>query len=96
MAGKTIIFDDYLAARYAGDPDFQAGVERESAKLEAAVVLMEAREAAGLTQQDLATKAGVPQSTIARIERGANTSFDTYGKIVNALGMKVSLKVVPI
>lgn len=93
MAGSTIKFDAYLAARYANEPEFKAGVEHESVKLEAAVALMEAREAAGLTQQDLANRAGVPQSTVARIERGANTSFDTYGKIVNALGLKVKLQV---
>lgn len=38
---------------------------------------MKAREAAGLTQRELAEKANVPQSTMARIERGDNTSIDT-------------------
>jgi transcriptional regulator with XRE-family HTH domain len=44
---------------------------------------MLAREAAGLSQRDLAAKSGVPQSTIARVERGSNTSVDTLNKLVD-------------
>ena len=45
-------------------------------------------ERAGLTQRELAERADVPQSTIARIEHGQNTSFDTMSKIAFALGKK--------
>ncbi|MES5891214.1 helix-turn-helix transcriptional regulator [Lacticaseibacillus paracasei] len=96
MAGKTTNFNDYIQAEFNKDLAFKAGVERESAKLDAAVALSAARRAAGLTQQALADRAKVPQSTVARIERGANTSIDTYGKLVNALGMKVVFEVTPL
>lgn len=64
----------------------------ESAKLESAVALMSERERAGLTQRELAERADVPQSTIARIEHGQNTSFDTMSKIAFALGKKLKVE----
>ena len=65
--------------------------EAENLRLESAVVLLKAREDAGLTQRELARRVDVPQSTIARIERGNNTSVDTLSKIANALGKKLCL-----
>ncbi|GAF39226.1 hypothetical protein FC83_GL000155 [Agrilactobacillus composti DSM 18527 = JCM 14202] len=90
---KNIKFDDDLKARLE-DPEFKADFDRESNKLEAAIVISQARESAGLTQRDLAAKAGVPQSTVARIERGDNTSFETLGKIATALGKRIKLSLV--
>ena len=81
----TIKFDDHLAEKLK-DPHFKAEFEAENTKLQSAVILMNARERAGLTQRELAELAHVPQSTIARIERGGNTSFDTMSKIAYALG----------
>ena len=46
----------------------------------------------GLTQRELAERSGVPQSTIARIERGYNTSIDTLSKIAFALNKRVKNK----
>lgn len=68
-----------------------AGFNAESAKLEIAVVVLKERERAGLTQRELAERAGVLQSTIARIEHGHNTSFDTMSKIAFALGKNLRL-----
>ncbi|OTN83894.1 helix-turn-helix domain-containing protein [Enterococcus faecium] len=87
----TIKFDDYLVKRME-NPEFKASFEAENAKLNSALALMEAREAAGLTQRELAELASVPQSTVARIERGNNTSFDTLSKIANALGKQLKVE----
>ncbi|KAF0393183.1 helix-turn-helix domain-containing protein [Pediococcus pentosaceus] len=88
---KNISFDDYLAEQLK-DPEFKAGFDAESAKLESAVALMSERERASLTQRELAERADVPQSTIARIEHGQNTSFDTMSKIAFALGKKLKVE----
>ena len=63
-------------------------------KLASAVALMKARESAGLTQRELAELAAVPQSTIARIERGGNTSFETLSKLASALGKNLTVSLV--
>lgn len=52
---------------------------------------MLAREEAGYSQRELAELAHVPQSTIARIEKGENTSVDTLGKIAFALGKELKI-----
>lgn len=87
----NVKFDDYLKNQLT-DPEFKAYYEAEDARMKSAVAVMKAREHAGLTQQQLAEKASVPQSTIARIERGDNTSMDTMSKIAFALGKKLTVK----
>lgn len=83
----TIKFDDFLNEQLK-NPEFEKGYLEEKAKLDNAYAMLKAREAAGLTQRELAEKSGIPQSTIARIERGANTSIVTMVKIANALGVR--------
>ena len=65
--------------------------ENETTKLESAIALTKVRKESGLSQRDLATVSDVPQSTIARIESGANTSIDTLTKIANALGKRLTV-----
>ena len=53
-------------------------------------LVREARKRAGLTQAELGSRAGVPQSTIARIESGARTpSTDMVEHLVRAAGFEV-------
>ena len=50
------------------------------------------RKAAGLTQDELGKKAGLPQSHICRLENGEHSpSFTTLEKIARALGVAVSV-----
>ena len=80
------IFDNKLR-----DPQYKESYLKEKAMLASAVAITKAREAAGLTQRELAERSGVPQSTIARIERGYNTSIDTLSKIAFALNNRVKI-----
>jgi transcriptional regulator with XRE-family HTH domain len=50
----------------------------------------EARTAAGLTQQTLASKAGVSLGTLMRIERGDDTTLRTLSQIAAALNVSVA------
>jgi DNA-binding XRE family transcriptional regulator len=57
----------------------------------AAQIFKEARNKLGLTQAELAKKAGVYPNTYAKIERGEQEpSFDTVKKLAKALGLKPS------
>lgn len=58
--------------------------------------LTAARTEAGLSQRQLAAKAGTAQSLVARIERGqANPTMDTITRLVDAAGFDLEITVVP-
>ena len=86
----NVNFKDYLNQQLP-DPQFKQEFENETTKLESAIAVTHVRKEAGLTQRELANVSKVPQSTIARIETGANTSVDTLTKIANALGKKLTV-----
>ena len=55
--------------------------------MDAGRVLRQARRRAGLTQRELADRAGVPQSQVARIESGAVVPrVDTLDRLLEACG----------
>ena len=55
-------------------------------------LVREARRRAGLSQAALAEKAGVPKSTVGRIESGARTpSVELVERLVRAAGLEVTL-----
>lgn len=87
---QTTDMDTYITNMLM-DPDFKQGYTAVYNKLASAAALVDAREAAGLTQIELAKKAKIPQATIARIERGHNTSIETLTKLALALNKKFSV-----
>lgn len=48
--------------------------------------LLVLRKRAGLSQEELAERAGIGKITISRLERGANARYDTIDKLAEALG----------
>ncbi|HEM6340343.1 TPA: helix-turn-helix transcriptional regulator [Streptococcus suis] len=88
----TIKFDDFLKEELKND-EFKAGNLAEKAILESALAVYNARQKAGLTQRELADLSHVPQSTIARIERGNNTSIETMSKIAYALIQELTISI---
>jgi DNA-binding XRE family transcriptional regulator len=48
-----------------------------------------ARKLAGLTQKELARRAGVNQSLVARVERGRDVRLTTMKKLYEALGYRM-------
>jgi DNA-binding XRE family transcriptional regulator len=85
---------DDLIAQKRQDTEFNEAYEAAGEKLATAVALYHAREAAGLTQDELAERAHTTQATIARIERGDNVSFDKMADIAHALGKKLVVRFV--
>ena len=87
-------FDEYWERKMA-DPHFREVYEEEAAKKELWLQLVEARQSAGLTQQELAKRLGVSQAQVSRIEkRGYDTyTLTTLRRYVTALGEGFSLEV---
>ena len=50
--------------------------------------LLELRVNQGLTQRDLARKAGISNATLSKIEHGRNTRPPTLKKLADALGVE--------
>ncbi|TWJ31613.1 acetyltransferase (GNAT) family protein [Micromonospora sagamiensis] len=72
-----------------------AGVGRAGAGVELGAVLRALRRRADLSQRELAARAGVPKSTVARIESGeaAEPRFRTVERLVRAAGGEVAVGV---
>jgi len=87
-------YEDYWNRQMA-DPEFRAVYEEESAKKELWLQLVEARQAAGLTQAELAERLGVSQAQVARIEKRGYDAYTltTLRRYVEALGEGFSLEV---
>jgi transcriptional regulator with XRE-family HTH domain len=65
----------------------------------AATLLRSARQRAGLTQRELASRAGTAQSVVARIELGRTSpSFGTLSDLLHAAGftLHMSLEAAPV
>ena len=68
MKGKTIDAVEILKRRALKDPKLRELYEEEKINYQSAQVIQQAREAAGLTQAQLAKKIGTTQSVISRLE----------------------------
>ncbi len=77
------------------DPEYQAIYAEEAAKSELWLQLVEARQAAGLTQQQVAERMGVSQAQVARIEKAGYDAYTlrTLRRYLDALGDEFSLEV---
>ena len=82
-------------AKLRQNPDYQQIYEEEAARSELWLQLVEARKAAGLTQTELATRLGVSQAQVARIEKRGYDGYtlNTLRRYVDALGEGFSLEV---
>ena len=81
-AAERATFDEtYAAARLA---------------LEFGEKVRDARETAGLSQRDLATRMSTSQAAVARLEAGAVAStLTTLQKVAGALGLAISVDLAP-
>lgn len=79
---------------YENRPEVKKKIEENpDPMLELQSQILELRLEKGLSQEELAKKAGTKQTVISRVERGVNQpSIETIKKIANALDRKVKIK----
>lgn len=79
----------------AADPEYRQVYAEEATKSDLWLQLVDARQAAGLTQADLAQRLGVTQSQVARIEKRGYDAYTltTLRRYVQALGEGFTLEV---
>lgn len=79
---------------YVKNTDNSAKKEIESAEEQAQIIsaIIQQRNALGLSQRDLASMCGLPQSSIARIESHQTTpNLSTLLKILKPLALKLTV-----
>ena len=84
----------YISKRKKRDPEFSADFEIGYEQFKLGVLLREAREKAGLTQEELARRMNTKKSAISRIENHAeDIKLSTLEKFAQAIGKTLRLRV---
>ena len=80
----------YIEQRKQRDEAFAANFEKGYADFKIGILIRQAREKAGLTQEQLAQRVHTKKSAISRIENHArDIRLSTLEKVANALGMEL-------
>jgi ribosome-binding protein aMBF1 (putative translation factor) len=89
-------FSAYVKRRAEQDPDFAEGLELGYDDLKIGVLLRQARERAGLTQEEVAQRLDTKKSAISRIEnRAGDIRLSTLERYAKAIGWNLSLELRP-
>jgi ribosome-binding protein aMBF1 (putative translation factor) len=81
-----------IKAQRADDPQVQAGYEQARRAYVIGREVRRQREAAGLTRRQLADRAGMTQSVIARLEAGGTEpTLATSDRVAKALGLQLTI-----
>jgi ribosome-binding protein aMBF1 (putative translation factor) len=87
------------AQKRAEDPAFRVAYDALEDEFSALAALLDARAKAGLTQADIASRMGVSQPVVARIESSLGSqahspSLNTLRRYAKACGMKLVIRMV--
>jgi predicted transcriptional regulator len=94
MAGKRATVDDWLKEELE-DEGFRLLWNEREAAYKVARELIRLRKGQGLSQSEVARRAGLKQPAIARLESGAVTpTLDTIQRVAHALGRQVEISLV--
>jgi HTH-type transcriptional regulator/antitoxin HipB len=86
----------YARARAARDPEFAEGLEAGYEDFKIGALLRQAREKAGLTQEEVADRLETKKSAISRIENSAGSiRLSTLERYAQALGWQLFLELRP-
>ena len=89
----------YAVKRRKADPKFAKAYDALDDEFAALAALLKARTAAGLTQAEVASRMGVSQPVVARIEASLgkkehSPSLNTLRRYADACGMKLVIQMV--
>jgi len=84
----------YIQDRKKRDKAFAKGYDEGYEQFKIGVILKQARETAGLTQEELAHRIKTKKTAISRIENHAeDIKLSTLEKVAHALGKKLEVKI---
>jgi DNA-binding XRE family transcriptional regulator len=92
---KLVRFDDFLAEQLK-DPEFRKAYDALDEEFAVITALIAFRKQQDLTQEQLAERAGMRQSAIARFETvGSNPTIKSLFRLAEGLGARLEIKFVP-
>jgi len=84
----------YIADRKKKDKEFAIGFDEGYEQFKIGIVLRQARESAGLTQEDLANRLKTKKTAISRIENHAeDIKLSTLDRVAKALGKRLQVHI---
>lgn len=84
----------YIATRRKADKAFAEGYEEGYEQFKIGVILRQARESAGLTQEELAVRLKTQKTAISRIENHAeDIKLSTLERVAKALGKRLEVNI---
>ena len=84
----------YIVNRKKKDTKFAKGFDEGYGQFKIGVILRQARESAGLTQEELATRLKTKKTAISRIENHAeDIKLSTLERVANALGKRLQVHI---
>ncbi len=85
--------ENHIDKRKKKDPEFAEGFEQGYREFKIGVLLKQAREQAGLSQEELAKRVGTKKTAISRIENHAqDIKLSTIQKVARALGKDLEVR----
>ena len=89
-------FKDFLNEQLK-DPELKAEYDALEPEYAIMCAIIEARNAMGLTKQQLSEHTGIAQGDISKLENGSgNPSLNTLRRLANGMGMRLKLTFEPI
>ncbi|MFR2458535.1 MAG: helix-turn-helix domain-containing protein [Christensenellales bacterium] len=89
-------FKDFLNEQLK-DPELKAEYDALEPEYAIMCAIIEARNAMGLTKQQLSERTGIAQGDISKLENGSgNPSLNTLRRLANGMGMRLKLTFEPI
>ena len=86
--------EKYIAKRKSKDKEFAKNFEEGYENFKIGVLLKQAREEAGITQEELAKRLRTKKSAISRIENHSeDIRLSTLKQYLQAVGKKLSLRI---
>ena len=87
-------FEDYLDEQLKND-DFKAEWEALEPEYTIVQALIDARTSAGMTQSELASRTGIAQGDISKLEKGnGNPSIKTLKRLAAGMGKELKIEFV--
>lgn len=88
-------FNDFLNEQLK-NPEVKKEYDTLAPEFAIIQAMIDARQASGLTQKQLADKTGIAQADISKLEHGnANPSLRTLQRLAAGMGMQIKIEFVP-